>query len=57
VKPGFYNKAKPSLSNDSVIYELPGTVNGTDGTFQIGVRPSVSGNTWAIINRFSQPDK
>ena len=55
VTPNFFRVAKPGLSNTSIMYELPGTINGTNGVFQIGVRPSVSGNTELIIHRFFKP--
>jgi len=48
----FWRTAKPNLSNDSIMYKLPGNVNGVDGVFEIGVRPSVSGNTELIMHRF-----
>jgi len=56
VTPNFWRTAKPGLSNDSVMYQLRGTVNGVEGTFEIGVRPSVSGNTEVIMHRFFRPD-
>ncbi|RKH05444.1 hypothetical protein D7V97_23920 [Corallococcus sp. CA053C] len=51
----FFKKAKAGLSNDSVMYELPGNVNGVQGTFEIGVRISTSGNTEMIVHRFFNP--
>jgi hypothetical protein len=56
VTPNFYNVASPLLSNDAVMYELRGSINGVEGTFQIGTRPSVSGNTELIMHRFFSPD-
>lgn len=56
VTPNFWRTAKPGLSNDSVMYRLRGTVNGVEGTFEIGVRPSVSGKTEVIMHRFFRPD-
>ena len=56
VTPNFFNTAKAGLSNDSVMYRLPGSVNGVEGTFEIGVRPSVSGNTEVIMHRFFRPN-
>ena len=32
--PNFYNQANPLLSNDAVMYELRGSINGVDGTLQ-----------------------
>lgn len=48
VTPDFFNKARTGLSNDSIQYRLPGTVNGRDGMFEIFTRPSTSGNTEVI---------
>jgi hypothetical protein len=56
VTPDFYRTAKPGLSNHSVMYTLRGSVNGHAGTFEIGVRPSISGRTEVIIHRFFRPD-
>ena len=56
VTPNFYRVPKPGLSNDSVMYQLGGTVNGVQGTFELGVRPSVSGKTEVIIHTFFRPD-
>jgi len=56
VTPNFWRTPKPGLSNDSVMYRLPGSVNGVEGTFEIGVRPSVSGNTEVIMHRFFRPN-
>lgn len=54
--PNFWRTAKSGLSNDSVMYRLRGAVDGVEGTFEIGVRPSVSGNTEVIMHRFFRPD-
>ncbi len=56
VTPNFWRTAKPGLSNDSIMYRLPGSVNGVEGSFEIGVRPSVSGNTEVINHRFFRPN-
>jgi len=56
VTPNYFNVAKPGLSQDGVMYQLRGSVNGANGTFEIGVRPSVSGNTEVIGHRFFRPD-
>jgi RHS repeat-associated protein len=55
--PNFWRTPKPGMSNDSVMYRLRGTVNGVEGTFEIGVRPSASGNTEVIMHRFFKPDR
>jgi hypothetical protein len=54
---GFFKKAKPGYSNDSIQYTLTGSVNGRTGTFEIAVRPSASGNTELVMHRFFRPDK
>jgi len=36
---------------------MPGVVNGKTGIFEIGVRPSLSGNTEVIMHRFFRPIK
>jgi hypothetical protein len=56
VTPNYYNVARPGLGNDAVMYQLPGSVNGANGMFEIGVRPSVSGNTEVIMHRFFNPN-
>lgn len=43
VVPDYFNKAAPLLSNDSVNYTLPGSINGVEGEYQIFTRPSLSG--------------
>jgi RHS repeat-associated protein len=55
VTPNFFNVAKPALSNTNILYQMPGTINGTKGVFEIGVRPSLSGNTEVIMQRFFKP--
>jgi RHS repeat-associated protein len=55
VTPNFYNIARPGLSNNTVMYRLPGSVNSSNGMFEIAVRPSVSGNTEVIMHRFFNP--
>src|SRR5690606_27648418 len=56
VTPNFWRTAKPNMSNDSIMYSLPGQVNGRAGVFEIGVRPSASGNTEVIMHRFFRPN-
>jgi len=56
VTPNFWRTAKPNMSNDSIMYSLPGQVNGRAGVFEIGVRPSASGNTEVIMHRFFKPN-
>lgn len=56
VTPNHWRTARPGLSNDSVMYRLRGSVNGREGVFELGTRPSVSGNTEVIIHRTFVPD-
>lgn len=56
VTPNFFNKAKAGLTNDSVMYQLRGSINGTEGTFEIAARPSPSGRIEVITHRFFRPD-
>jgi len=51
----FFNVDKQALSNDSIMYRAAGSINGKVGTFEIGVRPSVSGRTEIITHRFFNP--
>jgi RHS repeat-associated protein len=57
VTTNFYRDARPLVTSDSILYELPGTINKTNGVFQIGVRPSAVGNTELIWHRFFKPIK
>lgn len=54
--PGFFKTPRAGLSNESIQYRLPGNINGTQGTFEIFVRPSVSGRTEVIQHRFFRPN-
>jgi hypothetical protein len=56
VTPNFWRVPKTGLGNDSIMYRLPGAVNGVEGSFELGVRPSVSGNTEVIMHRFFRPN-
>jgi hypothetical protein len=44
------------ISDDYVLYTQRGVINGVEGTFEIGVRPSASGGTEVIMHRFFRPD-
>ncbi|CAH2408762.1 hypothetical protein MES5069_70380 [Mesorhizobium escarrei] len=45
------------MSNDAIMYTLPGRVNRSNGLFEIGVRPSSSGKkTEVILHRFFKAD-
>jgi RHS repeat-associated protein len=54
--PNYFNQAKPNLSLDGATYTLPGSINGKSGTYEIGVRLSLSGRTEVIIHRFFNPN-
>lgn len=54
--PNYFNKAKPNLSNDSLLYRLSGELNGRAGTYEIFTRPSLSGQTELIMHRFFRAD-
>lgn len=56
VNPNFFKKPKPNLGSDSVLYRLPGEVNGRAGVYEIFTRPSVSGRTELVMHRFFKPD-
>ena len=45
------------ISDDYVLYTRRGSINGVEGTFEIGVRPSASGRTEVITHRFFRPDR
>jgi hypothetical protein len=51
----FFNVDRQSLSNDGVMYRASGHINGKAGTFEIGVRPSLSGRTEVITHRVFRP--
>ena len=53
----FQNGDRVVVSPSYIEYRLPGSVNGRTGIYEIGVRPSASGNTEVIIHRFFQPDR
>ena len=57
ITPNYFNVAKSGLSNTNILYKYPGTVNGTKGFFEIGVRPSVSSRTEVIMHRFFNPTR
>jgi len=55
VVPNYFNKALPLLTNDSINYSLPGSINGAEGLYEIFTRPSLSGNVELIMHRFFRP--
>lgn len=56
VTPNYWRVPKAGLSNDGVLYTQRGSINGRPGTFEIGVRPSVSGAVEIIFHRFFRHD-
>jgi RHS repeat-associated protein len=56
VTSNFFKVDRQGLSNDSIMYRTPGSINGVSGTFEIGVRPSVSGRNEVIMHRFFRPN-
>jgi hypothetical protein len=53
----FRHGTRTVVKGDYVVYRLRGTLNGQEGTFEIGVRPSDSGRTETITHRFFKPDR
>jgi hypothetical protein len=47
---------KKVIKPDYVLYTRRGTVNGVQGTYEIGVQPSTSGGVEEIKHRFFRPD-
>jgi hypothetical protein len=45
------------ISDNYTLYTQRGAINGVEGTFEIGVRPSASGRTEVITHRFFRPDR
>jgi hypothetical protein len=45
------------VSKDYVLYELRGKLNGVEGTYEIGARPSKSGRNEVITHRFFDKNK
>ncbi|MBD0372900.1 MAG: S8 family serine peptidase [Pyrinomonadaceae bacterium] len=43
------------ISDSYILYTRPGAINGVQGVFEIGVRPSASGATEVIVHRFFRP--
>lgn len=54
--PIIFNGTRRVVSPDYILYTHRGAVNGREGTFEIGVRPSASGNVEVITHRFFRPD-
>jgi hypothetical protein len=57
IKPDYYNDVRAGLSNTSIEYKYPGTINGKSGFYEIGVRSSLSGRTEVIWHRFFRKTK
>jgi RHS repeat-associated protein len=45
------------IDDDYVLYTLRGTVNGVEGVYEVGVRPSISGRNEVITHWFFRPDR
>jgi RHS repeat-associated protein len=52
-----FQGSRTVISNNYILYKRKGTLNGVDGVFEIGVRPSQSGKIEIITHRFFRPDK
>lgn len=57
ITPNYFGDVKPGLTNTNILYKYPGTINGVNGFFEIGARPSVSGKTEVIVHRFFNPTR
>ena len=67
VVPNYWRTPKVGLSNDAIMYRLPGSVTlkgnvpgvpkVVEGVYELGVRPSPSGNTEVIMHRFFNPNR
>ncbi len=55
VTENFYKVSKPGLTNTSILYELPGEINGVKGIYEIGTRLSTTGKAEVVIHRFFRP--
>jgi hypothetical protein len=51
-----FRGTRKAVSGNYVLYTQRGTINGVEGTFEIGVRPSASGRNETILHRFFRPD-
>ena len=51
-----FKGARRVVSERYVLYTQQGSINGVNGTFEIGVRPSPSGRIEVIVHRFFRPD-
>jgi hypothetical protein len=45
------------ISENYILYTKRGSINGVEGTYEIGVRPSASGRIEVIVHRFFRPDR
>ena len=52
-----FNGTRTVKSPNYTEYTQRGAMNGKEGTYEIGVRPSVSGRTEVITHRFFRPDR
>jgi len=44
------------ISENYILYMQHGSINGVEGTYELGVRPSASGRIEVIVHRFFRPD-
>jgi hypothetical protein len=51
------NGTRTQKSEDYVEYSARGSVNGHEGTYEVGVKPSESGENGTVVHRFFRPDK
>ena len=52
-----FRGSREVISDSYVLYKHPGVINGVEGMFEIGVRPSTSGSVEVITHRFFRPNK
>ncbi len=53
-----FEKGQRTVKSDEyVLYKMRGTVNGVEGTYEIGVRPSASGRTEVITHWLFRRDR
>jgi hypothetical protein len=52
-----FGGTKTKISDNYTLYSKKGNLNGRPGTYEIGVKPSVSGKIETITHRFFKPGK
>jgi hypothetical protein len=53
----YFNHPQPGLTNNSIRYLAPGTINDTSGNYELFTRPSLSGDTEVVMHRFFRKSK